>query len=101
MRLLLLIWQGKYVGIKMTEKEIQQKIDNKICLECGKPLTEDSKFFCKDCYESSMKKVIENGFNGNDWVWWVILIGIFSGKGEEFSNKTLKEQEDKKDKDND
>ena len=82
----------------MTEQEIKDRIANNLCLECGKPITDDSKLFCQDCYESSMKKVIENCFNGNDWVWVLILLGIFSGKGEEFSNKTLKEQEDKKDK---
>jgi predicted amidophosphoribosyltransferase len=83
----------------MTEQEIEDRIENKICLECGKPISKDYKYFCEDCYESSMKKVIESGFNGNDWVWWVTLLGIFSGKGEEFSNKTLKE--DKKDDKND
>ncbi len=85
----------------MSEKEIKDRIANNLCLECGKPMSQDYKYFCEDCYESSMKKVIENGLQGNDWVWWVILLGIFSGKGEEFSNKTLKEQEDNKDKDND
>ena len=75
----------------MTEQEIKDRMDNNICLECGKPITDDSKLFCQDCYESSMKKVIESGFNGNDWVWWLILLGIFGYNGKEFSIEKLKE----------
>ena len=84
----------------MTEQEIKDRIANNLCLECGKPISKEYKYFCEDCYESSMKKVIENCFNGNDWVWVLILLGIFSGKGEDYQNKTLKEQETKKDNDN-
>lgn len=84
----------------MTEQEIQDRIDNNICLECGKPISKDYKYFCKDCYDSSMKKVIENSFQDNGWVWWLIVLGIFSGKGEDYENKTLKDKENKKDNEN-
>lgn len=83
----------------MTEKEIKDRIENNICLECGKPIGKDYKYFCEDCYESSMRKVIENFIKDNGWVWLVILLGIFSGKGEDFSNKTLNENKKDKDKD--
>lgn len=75
----------------MTEQEMRERLDNGLCIKCGNPINKNHKYFCEDCYENSTRKVIESGLNGNDWVWWVVLLGVFSGKGEEFSTERLKE----------
>lgn len=62
----------------MTEQELKDRIDNNICLECGKPISKDYKYFCEDCYESSIKKVIENCLKDNDWTWTLGLLVVAS-----------------------
>ena len=76
----------------MTEQELKDRIDNKICLECGKPITDDSKLFCQDCYDKSMEYVNKNGLS-NEWTIYsvILFLGIFGYKGKEFSIERLKE----------
>ena len=86
----------------MTEQEIKDIIDNKICLECGKPITDDSKLFCQECFDKSMEYVNKNGIS-NEWTIHsaILLLGIFGWNGKEFSNETLKEIFSKNDDKND
>ena len=35
----------------MTDKEIVDRIANNLCLECGKPISKDYKYFCEDWYK--------------------------------------------------
>jgi hypothetical protein len=86
----------------MTEQEIKDRIENNLCLECGKPITDDSKLFCQDCYEKSMKYVNENGLS-NEWTIHsvILLLGIFGWNGKEVSMEKLKEIFSKKDDKND
>ena len=77
----------------MTEKEIKDRIENNICLECGKPITDDGKFFCKDCLEKSKehfykteigKSLKDSGDNGWGWLFGLM---IFSGLGNDNKNE--------------
>ena len=64
----------------MIEKEIQDKIDNKICLRCGKPIDNDRKLFCKECYKEGNEK-IKNGKLSNSWeeILWLCVIAQMLG----------------------
>ena len=86
----------------MTEQEIKDRIENNICLECGKPITDDSKLFCQDCYDKSMKYVNEKGLS-NEWTIHsvILLLGIFGWNGKEVYMEKLKEMFSKKDDNND
>ena len=76
----------------MTEQEIKNKIDNKICLQCGNTITDDNILFCEDCYEKSIKYV-ENNNLSNEWTIYsvILFLGIFGYNGKEFSIERLKE----------
>lgn len=86
----------------MTEQEIKDRIENNLCLECGKPLSKDYKYFCEDCYDKSMKYVNENGLS-NEWTIHsvILLLGIFGWNGKEVSMEKLKEIFSEKDDKND
>lgn len=86
----------------MTEQEIKDRIENNLCLECGKPITDDSKLFCQDCYDKSMKYINEKGLS-NEWTInsVILLLGIFGWNGKEVSMEKLKEIFRKKDDKND
>ena len=67
----------------MTDKEIADRIENNLCLECGKPLTEDSKLFCKDCLGKSKEHFSEKVFGREykeeyDWTWVFGLMMVAS-----------------------
>ena len=69
----------------MTEQEIKDRMDNNICLECGKSINKNYKYFCEDCYENSMKRIIENCFNNNNWSWivgFLIVASLFGFDGD-------------------
>lgn len=85
----------------MTEQEIKDIIDNKICLHCGKPITGESQLFCDDCYNQSIEN-IKNDNITDDWTIDTIIFftGIFGWDGREVSMEKLKEIFSKKDKNN-
>lgn len=67
----------------MTEQEIKDRIENNLCLECGKPITDDSKFFCKDCLGKSKEhfsqKVLGREYKEEDnWTWMLGLLMVAS-----------------------
>ena len=86
----------------MTEQEIKDRIANNLCLECGKPINDDSKLFCQDCYDKSMEYVNKNGLS-NEWTIHsvILLLGFFGWNGKEVSMEKLKEIFSKKDDNND
>ncbi len=69
----------------MTEEEVKHRIDNKLCLMCRKPISEDYKCFCENCNER-----IERYLKGKDWFWLVFLLGVFS---EQILNETVEKGE--------
>lgn len=81
---------------------MRERLENNLCLECGKLISDDSKWFCQDCYDKSMKYVNENGLS-NEWTIHsvILLLGIFGWNGKEVSLEKLKEILSKKDKNND
>ena len=73
----------------MNEDELRYKLDNKICLKCGNPISGESQLFCNDCYEESLKR-IKNGDSSDNWTLdsLILFLGIFGWDGKHlFRNK--------------
>ena len=67
----------------MTEQEIKVRIANNLCLECGNPLTNNSKFFCKDWLVKSKEHFSQKVFGReykeeDDWTWFFGLMMVAS-----------------------
>lgn len=62
----------------MTEKEIEDKIENNICLRCGKPT--NNKIFCEDCYKQAEEKAKNNELvnSWEDVLWLAFICKLFS-----------------------
>ena len=50
----------------MTNEEIKKRLEKNICLDCGSPILDENKYFCKDCYNKANENIKQNGFS-NDW----------------------------------
>ena len=76
----------------MTDEGIKERLDNKLCLVCGQPISSGKRFFCDKCYDEANEKIKKNGIS-KDWdIYSLILImGIFGWNGEEYSTEKLKE----------
>ena len=67
----------------MTEQEIKDRIANNLCLECGKPITDDGELFCRDCLGKSKEHFSQKVFGReykeeDDWTWIFGLLMVAS-----------------------
>ena len=72
-------------------------MENKICLQCGKPLTGESQLFCEDCLKRAIEDIKNN--TTDEWTLSTVIFfaGIFGWDGEQASLDKLKELFDKDD----
>jgi predicted amidophosphoribosyltransferase len=77
----------------LTEQEIKDRIANNLCLECGKPLTDGLKLFCKDCLGKSKEhfsqKVFGREYKEEDnwtWVFGLMMVASLFGFGGDKDN---------------
>lgn len=63
----------------MTEQEIKDRIENKICLECGNHILDNSVLFCRDCYEKAKVNIdkIPNDWGSN--ICLMVFVQILNG----------------------
>ena len=69
--------------MEIKNEEIKDRMANNLCLECGKPLIDDSKLFCKDCLgklkEHFSQKVFGREYKEEDnWTWVIGLLMVAS-----------------------